>query len=430
MLHPLTLPTTFAVSYGVAKILAIPAALLGVALVGGFLFALGASIRINRLTQKRQTATTDAQKEKATKAIAHIERAQELPFFSILLGADGRLSTSKTVAAAWTVVVAYILLALIIGWPGSDWDTALKNLSPTYLLLLGGPYASLVLSKGIVNGRVVGGTVQKPDGDNIPRLSDLVADDRGQTDLFDAQYVLFNLIAIAYVIDAFVRADLTGGFPPIPTGLALVTGGPSAVYVANKALSSNPPVISSVVPSAVHPGDSFRIFGQNFAPELLPGVGATPDADPLPGKPVAVVVGGTTANVTRWTDSQIDAQAPVPPAAPTAPLDVSVTTSAGAAVVQSSALTLLAPSLIALDTSVARANATVTLTGSWGVADGAQTIVLLNGVEVPSEPDPVAPTQRLVMTVPQLAGPFPVPGQVTVAQGAQSSQALPLQVLS
>ena len=79
---------------------------------------------------------------------------------------------------------------------------------------------------------------------------------------------------------------------------------------------------------------------------------------------------------------------------------------------------------------MARANATVTLTGSWGVADGAQTIVLLNGVEVPSEPDPVAPTQRLAMTVPQPAGPFPVPGQVTVAQGAQSSQALPLQVLS
>jgi hypothetical protein len=283
------------------------------------------------------------------------------------------------------VVVAYILLALIIGWPGSDWDSALSNLSPTYLLLLGGPYASLVLAKGIANGRVVGGSIQKPDGDNVPRLSDLVADDSDQTDLFDAQYVLFNLIAMAYVIDAFVRASLTGGFPSIPTGLALLTGGPAAVYVANKALSSNPPAVSSVVPSSVHPGDAFRIFGQNFAPDLLPGVGTTPDADPLPGKPVAVMVGGTDATVTNWTDSQIDARAPVPARAPTVPLDVSVTTSAGASVVQSSGLTLVAPSLIALDKSAARATDKVTLTGTGGVADGAGPIVLLNGIAVPSE---------------------------------------------
>ena len=38
-------------------------------------------------------------------------------FLRILLGADGRVSTSRTVALAWTAVVIYILLALIISNP-------------------------------------------------------------------------------------------------------------------------------------------------------------------------------------------------------------------------------------------------------------------------------------------------------------------------
>jgi hypothetical protein len=421
-LHPI-----LAVSYGPAKIWAIPAVLLGVALVGGFLFAAGASLRITRQTRKQQTAPTAEERQRAANAIADIRRKSKARF-SVLLGADGRLSTSKTIAAAWTAVVAYILLALIIGWPDDHWSDALKNLSPTYLLLLGGPYASLVLSKGIVNGKVVGGSVQKPPGDNDPRLSDLIAGDSGQVDLFDAQYVLFNLIAMAYVIDAFVRATLSSGFPSIPTGLALLTGGPAAVYVANKAFSSNPPTISSVVPPALHPGDDFRVFGQNFAPDLLPGAGPAANIDPVPGNPVAVTVGGREATVIQWTTSQIDAKAPVPATAPTAPLDVIVTTSAGATVVQASALTVLPPRLTALDKSVARAGDVVKLTGSWG--DPSTLLVLLNGVAVDPKEGAERTAQELTIEIPALPGPFPVDAKVSVVQGTQSSQELPLKVVN
>jgi hypothetical protein len=39
----------------------------------------------------------------------------------------------------------------------SSWSDALKNLSPTYLLLSGFPYASLVLAKATVATRVASG---------------------------------------------------------------------------------------------------------------------------------------------------------------------------------------------------------------------------------------------------------------------------------
>src|SRR5205823_6632186 len=108
----------------------------------------------------------------------------------------------------------------------------LKNLSPTYLLLLAGPYASLVLAKGIVSYRTNSGTLLKTDSDGTVRLSDLVSDDSGKVDIFDVQFLMFNAIALWFVVDAFNRAT-SAGFPSMPSGLVLLTGGPAAVYLSN-----------------------------------------------------------------------------------------------------------------------------------------------------------------------------------------------------
>src|SRR6201996_9344817 len=76
-------------------------------------------------------------------------------FIDVIIGADGRLSTSKTVAYGWTAVFASALVVMaslaVSGrltpaqafQTGSNWDA--------YLLLLGGPYASAVIAKGIVS---------------------------------------------------------------------------------------------------------------------------------------------------------------------------------------------------------------------------------------------------------------------------------------
>ncbi len=113
---------------------------------------------------------------------------------AIFLGKDDRLSTS-TIAWAWTVVISWILLALIIAWPPS-WDAALKNFDGTYIALLGGPYAAWILARVAVSARVGNSTLQKLAGDGIPRLSDRVSGDDGNPDLFDVQYVMLNLIAM------------------------------------------------------------------------------------------------------------------------------------------------------------------------------------------------------------------------------------------
>ena len=130
--------------------------------------------------------------------------------YAVVLGKDCRLSTSKLVAMAWTIVLSYFLLVLIFNSP--DWNKALSNLAPNYLLFLAGPYAALVLAKAAVSTRVSNGTLLKPPSDGNVRLSDLFNDDRGQPDLFDVQYVIFNVIAIVFAVVNF-SPRARPGFP-------------------------------------------------------------------------------------------------------------------------------------------------------------------------------------------------------------------------
>jgi len=60
----------------------------------------------------------------------------------------------------------------------------------------------------------------------------------GSTDLYDFQYTLFNLVALAIVIFLF-GAHPGKGFPGIPDFLAILTGGSAAAYTINKGLTSN-----------------------------------------------------------------------------------------------------------------------------------------------------------------------------------------------
>lgn len=280
----------------------------------------------------------------------------------VFAGTDGRVSTSKTVAFGWTAVVTFILLSLIFVEPES-WDDALKNLSPTYLLLLAGPYASLVLAKAAVTSRISAGTLNKPTNEGAPRLGDLFNDDSGRTDIVDLQYVVFNVVAMVFVIVTFIRASQVTGFPSIPEGLVLLTGGPAALYLSNKVVPGTGPTILSVLPATVRVGETFTITGQ--------GLTAEPAA--------AVQVGGTTLPaeaVKARTPTGIVAIAPNVEA----DLGKKVGVGVGTGAFLAEALTVLGrtPALYGLSTGTAKVADPVTARGDWSDEEAEALIIVLD----------------------------------------------------
>jgi hypothetical protein len=183
----------------------------------------------------------------------------------LLIGTDNRVSTSKTTAALWTIVVLYFIatMALIVGSQSSGYPSLIQSISPLYLVFLGGPFAAAVLAKVIVTNGVANQQIQKSQAD-AANIADVFSDDDGNTDLVDTQYLAFNLLAAVIVIIQFARAPGFGA-PAVPDFLAILTGASAATYVANKALiSDNPPTLTRVAPQDARQGAQVIAYGANL----------------------------------------------------------------------------------------------------------------------------------------------------------------------
>ena len=200
-----------------------------------------------------------AEKEIAEEANVQMKLVRRSFMGALVVGMDNRTSTSKAIATAWTFLIAWGLLSAVIALVlGADltWPT----LQEEYLLLLGGPFAAAVLAKYATSGQAE----SKPAGEvGESSVAQLVTNDNGDTDLGDFQYVVFNVIGMAYFLSQFIGA-LANGFPDLPptlTGLMLTsTGG----YAAKKLLAQEAPTLISVVPASAVQGDTVDVFGMNL----------------------------------------------------------------------------------------------------------------------------------------------------------------------
>ncbi|HEX6700990.1 MAG TPA: hypothetical protein VF101_09705 [Gaiellaceae bacterium] len=233
-------------------------------------------------------------------------------FRSLIVGKDNRTSTSKTVVFAWTYAIAYGLIALIVAkWLGSGggYDTLVDaGLREEYWLFLGGPYAAAIAAK--YTATTQGNGVGKPAaGVGDENLTQLVADDEGNTDLGDFQYVLFNAITLAFYLGQFIW-HLDEGLPHLPnvlTGLALVSAGG---YSAKKLfLQQAAPTLNSVLPTSVTQpaagaaAAQVEIWGANLIipADVAPGGTALPPRVTVGGQPATVVTAEETLGADHLT---------------------------------------------------------------------------------------------------------------------------------
>lgn len=157
----------------------------------------------------------------------------------VIIGADGRVSTSKTIATVWTFVVAAAMLALVyadlLNHNEALEATNAAGVVGQYALLFGGPLGAAILSKAIVSGQVKEEASAKPPASSA-KLSDLIANDAGDTDLGDLQYVLFNVVALVFVLGTMLLHQPSAGLPHIPDVLLGLTSVSAVGYVGKKLL--------------------------------------------------------------------------------------------------------------------------------------------------------------------------------------------------
>jgi hypothetical protein len=294
-------------------------------------------------------------------------RNKQAAYGGLFVGADNRISTSKTTAVAWTVVVAWMVVseAFVAALPAHPPDTfsgLLHSASDLYFVFLGGPFAAAAFAKASVQSKIAQGKLTKTPG--TPSASDLISNDNGNTDLYDFQYVLFNILALLIVVFSF-GAHPQNGLPDIPSFLAILTGGSALTYTVNKAIAADVPQITSVTPANARIGDIITITGVQLF--------STTAGAALP----TVTIGGISATgvaiPTGATDTLTATVAAAPAGTPlTGTVDVVVSPPLASPITSRNAITIVAdqPTITTVKTQPVKAGDLITVTGTLLLTPG------------------------------------------------------------
>ncbi|MGW2828667.1 hypothetical protein [Streptomyces sp. NPDC001286] len=258
-----------------------------------------------------------------------------------VIGEDHRLSTSRTVAAAWVLFVAYAVLVLA-GRLAAASDHAERDALVSGLELARGAGVVTVLAvvcgiavlvRRVVGLRVLGQRLQKVRADR-PRAADLLTDDAGRGSFADIQYVAIS--AVALLFSAVRLARRPDQLPDLPWGLAVVVLVSAATYLAGKYAEGGRPVILSVVRAReagdldgpIRTGDDIEIRGAGFVP---PGAQGADRLSRMVVRIGAVNVHVPLVPVTGGFSNPTDAVLTVPVPADVEPgrVEVQVVTAAG-----------------------------------------------------------------------------------------------------
>ncbi|WP_037681263.1 hypothetical protein [Streptomyces griseus] len=196
-----------------------------------------------------------------------------------VIGEDNRLSTSRAVATAWVVFVAYAVLVLVGQLAAASGNARRDALISGLELARGAGVVTVlavvcgiaVLVRRVVGLRVLGQRLQKVRADR-PRAADLLTDDSGRGTFADIQYVVISAVALAFAAVRLARRP--DQLPDLPWGLSVVVLVSAATYLAGKYAEGGRPVILSVVrareagdlDAPIRTGDDIEIRGAGFVP--------------------------------------------------------------------------------------------------------------------------------------------------------------------
>jgi hypothetical protein len=252
---------------------------------------------------------------------------------TVILGEDGRTSTSKTFILLWTLLVTWALVTLLVAGEfvpthacitsgpavaavqrchGDEvalmqlgWTHFLHGgLAGSYLLLLGVPAAAAVAAKGITQAQAQSPTAVKTvmrntKGGLLARIAEIFSSDDGSTDVADFQYLIFNLITAAYFLAEFLKPS-GNGLPTVPDTLLGLTSVSAGLYVGKKAVTRSQPSITGVFPSILQEGQPFTVVG----------TGLTADPSAPANGPARVTIDGMPATAVREDNGNLIANAP------------------------------------------------------------------------------------------------------------------------
>jgi hypothetical protein len=224
----------------------------------------------------------------------------------LVMGADGRLSTSKFQFFVWTAVVVFVY-ALLFWYRGKT--DAISSIPQNVLIAMGLSIVTAVGAKGITVSYLNSGSISKPASDQPGGTTDLSAlvtrDGSSAPDLTKIQMLIWTVIAVAVYLHTVYYslskyrtcAAKDCVFPDIDTSLMVLMGLSQGAYLGNKLVAAGSPQVSTLSPAVGLPGADVTISGQSL--------GSTQNGN-------LILINGQNQQIaaTSWTDSAVHFSVP------------------------------------------------------------------------------------------------------------------------
>ena len=190
--------------------------------------------------------------------------------FSLVIGEDGRPSTSKLKPFLWTVVMIFAYAALYTAKLRKGSFDPITNIPANLLIAIGLDVATLVAAKGITESQIANGQVEKPPP-VTPTTATTVAstanagpgavfqDDNGFPELTKIQTITWTGFAIVLyfvAVDAALKivaaADPNSAavtelsLPDIAPAMMVLIGLGNAAYLGKKLVTTDTPVLTAI----------------------------------------------------------------------------------------------------------------------------------------------------------------------------------------
>jgi len=190
--------------------------------------------------------------------------------FLLIIGEDGRPSTSKLKPFLWTIVMIFAYAVLYSAKLKKGSIDPISNIPPNLLIAIGLDAATLIAAKGITESQIASGQVEKPPP-VTPTTATIVSttanagpgavfqDDNGFPELTKIQTVTwtgFAIVIYLIAVDAALKVitaaqpntpavtDLS--LPDIAPALMVLIGLGNAAYIGKKLVTTDTPVLTTV----------------------------------------------------------------------------------------------------------------------------------------------------------------------------------------
>ena len=190
--------------------------------------------------------------------------------FLLVIGEDGRPSTSKLKPFLWTIVMIFAYAVLYSAKLKKGSIDPISNIPPNLLIAIGLDVAMFVAAKGITESQVASGQVEKPPpvtpktGSTDSTTANagpgaVFQDDNGFPELTKIQTVTWTgfaivlyLIAVDAALKAVTAANPTSpavtdlSLPDIAPAMMVLIGLGNAAYLGKKLVTTDTPVLTAI----------------------------------------------------------------------------------------------------------------------------------------------------------------------------------------